>query len=747
MDGTLVETELLRRPSAEAASTSAAAQRQLAALADQAAAYEFNPHVSSGTCIYSEHGVRPSAATGVHWQLDVAQQAQLTLQEFSLCSGFLGRPVRCDIGISCMPACVVVPQDQGTAAYLLTSSGHLVALQLQHATTQATGNKPMLSIKAAGVTPMQAALAPCGTPLAMCAAGGYICISGTTDVVASIPVASLPADDGAAVAHIQASKWMIERLVGGLFSLGKKPPVCAIFPVQSPDAQLLGLLQQDCTLRLVDLARQQQVAQLHLEPADRQLQPSFAKAIPANDRSGSLLVVELQKDMVRPARSVLLADLEVAAGGRASLDNRRDLQLPSAEAKLEDAVLEGARLLALLAADARPRVCAFDATNGRFLADASLLHSGGPVAAASSAAVVHLVGCAHWTCALALRPRKAQAAAPPRCRPAAALPPRCALPGPLSTTLNPEPCPLPPAQDLWDSALAASGSSAEQHILGDLLVPGHLEPAALSDALAYYGSALSPRDCEAMSCGKLAGHVRAAVATSHARGSWHSVSHVWRAFVLTYGEAYARRHPVQALVRAGSHVGCLRQGALLTSLRCAACLLACGLPGCRAGLARRPARLCPTCSSSAPCVGPPLPCGTGLAGGAPRASYTASRCLPGCPLLALWWQLDRQPAHPPTLRPPPACRPATVEEELALPFRNLAGVPDAVATLWATCAELRALLGGPAADLFLARCLQGADVPAQLVPQYAALLLGGPSQVGRGRVACPAGHCSSLHTL
>ena len=83
MDGTLVETQLLSRPSSEAASISAAARRQLAALADQPRAYEFNPHTTSGTCLYADHGVDGTAATGIHWQLDVAQQAQLTVANAS----------------------------------------------------------------------------------------------------------------------------------------------------------------------------------------------------------------------------------------------------------------------------------------------------------------------------------------------------------------------------------------------------------------------------------------------------------------------------------------------------------------------------------------------------------------------------------------------------------------------------------------------------------------------------------------
>jgi hypothetical protein len=69
---------------------------------------------------------------------------------------------------------------------------------------------------------------------------------------------------------------------------------------------------------------------------------------------------------------------------------------------------------------------------------------------------------------------------------------------------------------------------------------------------------------------------------------------------------------------------------------------------------------------------------------------------------------------------------------MALPHRALPAVPDAAATLWPVCTELRALLGGPSRDLFITRLLQGSDVLAGLVPQYAALLLAGPCKVGAG---------------
>jgi hypothetical protein len=227
----------------------------------------------------------------------------------------------------------------------------------------------------------------------MCSVGNHICLSGTTDVVAAIPADALPEPDAADVAQIQASKWMIERLVGGLFSLGRKPPVTCILPVQSPAGTLLGMLQQDCTLRLVDLQRQQQVASLQLDPADRQQYPSHAKALPSNDPSMSLLVVELQKDLVKPSRSIVLAGLTITAAGRASLEGKRELQLAASSAKLQDVVMDGHRLLALLTEEGRNRVAAFDASDGRFLSDAALLGSTGLAASAASAAVVHLVRC------------------------------------------------------------------------------------------------------------------------------------------------------------------------------------------------------------------------------------------------------------------------------------------------------------------------------------------------------------------
>ncbi len=104
-------------------------------------------------------------------------------------------------------------------------------------------------------------------------------------------------------------------------------------------------------------------------------------------------------------------------------------------------------------------------------------------------------------------------------------------------------------------------------MLAELLVPGQLDHTALSDTLKYYGSQLKAHECEALEQEALAAHIKAAVVTSSARGSWASVSHVWRAFVLNYGEALERRHPVQALLRHRSHVGCVRMGPLLTMLR------------------------------------------------------------------------------------------------------------------------------------------------------------------------------------
>ena len=364
----------------------------------------FLPQASGGVTTLPSDNV-PSHGKGrvLLWQLDSHTTSALQLTEVSLSDGQIGRAVQLTIPSSTFAAAAVSILDGVLWICLLTNTRSVLYLQLpasppQHQDTTPRGHARHSIFDAIHPhslrelhLPQQ--LAAVGVPSSLTITDGCLCVSGSLDIVCTIPLAALLAQDTTSSFLLHTTASVIQRWMVSLVSSSTRVGAAAAFPCSdASNQQLLLLLHDDATLRAWSLSSQQQLlsVDLHPEGTTRQLRAKTAiqALAPTNATAPSNFWIFWQLDSTEGTSSSIIGATQLSLGPGLAQGNRAtaanavissfQLELPMAAAALKHAAVYGEQLVVLLALPQGPvQLCSFSSRDGSFLGEVQLLQGKG----------------------------------------------------------------------------------------------------------------------------------------------------------------------------------------------------------------------------------------------------------------------------------------------------------------------------------------------------------------------------------
>jgi hypothetical protein len=361
----------------------------------------FLPQASGGvTALPSDAREPQGRGRALLWQLDSHTTSTLQLTEVSLSDGQIGRAVQLAIPSSTFAAAAVSVVEGVLWICLLTNTRSVLYLQLPASKPQ----NARLSILDA-ITPqslrevhLPQQLSAVGVPSSLTITDGCLCVSGSLDLVCTIPLAALLAQDTSSIFLLHTTASVIQRWMGSLVSSSTRVGAAAAFPCSdASNQQLLLLLHDDATLRAWSLTTQQQLLSVDLsETSSRQFRaksaiqalPQTSSSTASNPTSPSNFWIFWQLDSSEGASSSIIGATQLSLGAGLGQGNRASatnavvsnfqLELPMAAAALKHAVVYEELLVVLLGLPQGPvQLCCFSSRDGSYLGEVQLLQGKG----------------------------------------------------------------------------------------------------------------------------------------------------------------------------------------------------------------------------------------------------------------------------------------------------------------------------------------------------------------------------------
>ncbi|KAL6759848.1 hypothetical protein V8C86DRAFT_3132999 [Haematococcus lacustris] len=690
--------------------------------------FSFTLQTVAGASILSADGQH-----GIWWQVANGSAGSLVLAQFSATAGATQQPVSLEFGTQLFPSIVFLPHPHATGTHVLvtgvTAAGQLFTLPVCLDSTESGISS--ITADSLRMVDISAHWASLGSPTCLACCPGHLLLGGAQGSVLCVPSAWLldprpqrtPASDphsplSTPPFELHENSWGIRSLIAGVWQRSSHPAVIALLPLPlSPTppatngsssgqgaASLLLAVYSDSSTRLFHTGRRAHLASDSLDPGGSKRSPMTASlhpstlappaADPAASQAVSLVVHWEAPDTL--TKSVSVFSLTWSGQNPNRLSNRRRWELdvsPTTALVACHAPPAAGQLWAVLRAPgAAVQLACFDCSSagvGQQVGQGCLMEEGLlPLASAGGGGAGDAMHQVLWEASLTLTP------------------PSLHLPGPTTSTAT-----LPtsashtpdtgPTASTTTSTAAMAASAAQQQVLRRMLSPSSLCRASLRDALTYHGAQMSAAEVEAAPLTQLEAALVAVVQALAARvqRQGQSTAGCWAQLLASYQAAWARRHPLLALLPHPQHpawLASVRGGGLLGLLRpltppealVAACQAAATHPA--------PAAL----SSSSPHPTLPGP-GSGVTAGALGTQQQGSG--------------------------------------QASPFgllvngvgAGMGGVlPDTVAVVARAAGEVGGLAGPLLLDAFSSQVLRGQGAQEQLLPSLAKLLLRGPGARG-----------------